>query len=157
MTMDSKQHEQDYLYSCLLIDRLAAIIREVDGSNSLGAGALAEAILKHPDFSKIGDREKLHRALDALHIACECANVPEVYEWYRSDPFATLARDRAINLLTELNREAFERKAKLGDDLAIRLALKCFLWPPLFPDPHGGDPLFAGVVTSRLAVHLPRR
>lgn len=32
------------------IDTLAQIIRQVDGSNQLGAGALAEAILTHPDF-----------------------------------------------------------------------------------------------------------
>lgn len=31
-----------------LILALAAIIREVDGNNSLGAAALAEEILKHP-------------------------------------------------------------------------------------------------------------
>jgi len=31
-----------------LIIALAAIIREVDGWHSLGAAALAEAILKHP-------------------------------------------------------------------------------------------------------------
>ena len=31
-----------------LILALAAIIREVDGSHSLGAASLAEAILKHP-------------------------------------------------------------------------------------------------------------
>ena len=29
--------------------KLAAIIREVDGNNELGAAALAEAILSHPD------------------------------------------------------------------------------------------------------------
>ena len=32
--------------------RLAEIIREVDGSHSLGASALAEAILSHPRFSQ---------------------------------------------------------------------------------------------------------
>jgi hypothetical protein len=31
------------------VDTLAAIIREVDGNHRLGAGALAEAILAHPD------------------------------------------------------------------------------------------------------------
>lgn len=31
------------------IDSLAQIIRQVDGSNSLGAAALAEAILNHPN------------------------------------------------------------------------------------------------------------
>jgi hypothetical protein len=31
------------------VDTLAAIIREVDGDHRLGAGALAEAILAHPD------------------------------------------------------------------------------------------------------------
>jgi len=31
-----------------LVLALAAIIREVDGNHSLGAAALAEAILKHP-------------------------------------------------------------------------------------------------------------
>jgi len=34
-----------------LILALAAIIREVDGNNSLGAAALAEEILKHPLIS----------------------------------------------------------------------------------------------------------
>ena len=33
-------------------DRLAAIIRSVDGAHSLGAGALAEAIIEHTDFEK---------------------------------------------------------------------------------------------------------
>ena len=35
--------------------RLAEIIREVDGKHDLGAAALAEAILKHPDFSGCHD------------------------------------------------------------------------------------------------------
>lgn len=35
--------------------QLAAIIREVDGSHSLGAAALAEAILAHPGFSGCHD------------------------------------------------------------------------------------------------------
>lgn len=32
---------------------LAQIIRQVDGSHSLGAGALAEAILSHSDFYSV--------------------------------------------------------------------------------------------------------
>jgi|LauGreDrversion4_2_1035121.scaffolds.fasta_scaffold52644_8 hypothetical protein len=32
---------------------LAAIIREVNGNNDLGAAALAEAILSHPKFQSI--------------------------------------------------------------------------------------------------------
>lgn len=32
---------------------LAALIREVDGSHTLGAAALSEAILSHPDFGRV--------------------------------------------------------------------------------------------------------
>jgi len=32
---------------------LAALIRKVDGKHSLGAAALAEALLGHPDFLKV--------------------------------------------------------------------------------------------------------
>jgi hypothetical protein len=35
----------------LTVDRLAAIIREVDGGHSLGAAALASAILGHPGIA----------------------------------------------------------------------------------------------------------
>jgi hypothetical protein len=35
------------------IIRLAAIIREVDGTHSLGAAALAEAILSHPQIEMV--------------------------------------------------------------------------------------------------------
>lgn len=44
-----KEPDVDYILT------LAAIIREVDGSHSLGAAALAEAILAHPDFSGCRD------------------------------------------------------------------------------------------------------
>lgn len=37
------------------IDRLAAIIRDVDGNHDKGAAALAEAILSHPDWRMVAD------------------------------------------------------------------------------------------------------
>jgi hypothetical protein len=43
--------------------------------------------------------EELYKALDDLHIVCECATVPEVEEWYRFDPFAQEARQNAIEVL----------------------------------------------------------
>ena len=43
--------------------------------------------------------EELYKALDDLHIACECAIVPDVEEWYRGDLFASEARQNAIDAL----------------------------------------------------------
>jgi hypothetical protein len=40
--------------------RLADIIREVDGNHSLGAAALAEAILSHPDSRWLSTRQEHH-------------------------------------------------------------------------------------------------
>ena len=69
---------------------LAAIIRQVDGSNSLGAAALAEAILSHPDAASVfqppapdhipgatemvgdGEREELAQWLDTQAEYYEC-------------------------------------------------------------------------------------
>lgn len=51
------------------IDNLAQIIRQVDGSHSLGAAALAEAILNHPDFSTINP-------------SSETPDPPEAPIWY---------------------------------------------------------------------------
>ena len=45
--MDNSQYNEPTTEQILL---LAAIIREVNGANKLGAAALAEAILEHPDF-----------------------------------------------------------------------------------------------------------
>lgn len=39
------------------------------------------------------------KALDDLHIVCECATTPEVDEWYRRDVFAKEARANAIAVL----------------------------------------------------------
>jgi hypothetical protein len=47
---------------------------------------------------------ELYEALDDLHIACECATVPEVEDWYRRDPFASEARLKAIDVLLRYER-----------------------------------------------------
>ena len=51
----------------LTAERLAAIIREVDGGHSLGAAALAEAILGHPDIG-LPPEEKPVAAPSALEL-----------------------------------------------------------------------------------------
>ncbi len=43
--------------------------------------------------------EELHKALDELHITCECAH-PDIRDWYLSDPFAKEARQNAIEILS---------------------------------------------------------
>lgn len=73
------------------IDSLAQIIRQVDGSNSLGAAALAEAILNHPDAAnamrtlnrdrvleqiarkELGVKTLQRRGMDSLKNALEAA------------------------------------------------------------------------------------
>jgi hypothetical protein len=47
---------------------LAGIVREVDGGNHLGAAALAEAILAHPDFSGCHDGPAALPAPDHLNL-----------------------------------------------------------------------------------------
>ena len=61
--------------------------------------AAREASLSAPAGSVPPTAEELYKALDDLHIACECATVPEVEEWYRGDPFASEARQNAIDVL----------------------------------------------------------
>ena len=46
------------------------------------------------------------KALDDLHIACECATNPEVDEWYRGDVFAKEARANAIAVLCRVRNPA---------------------------------------------------
>jgi len=43
---------------------------------------------------------KCREALDKLHIACETSK-PEIYDWYLTDPFASEARDNALETLEE--------------------------------------------------------
>jgi hypothetical protein len=43
---------------------------------------------------------KCREALDKLHIACETSK-PEIYEWYLTDPFASEARENAIETLNQ--------------------------------------------------------
>ena len=57
------------------------------------------ASLSAPVGSAPPTAKELYKALDDLHIVCECATVPEVEEWYRRDPFASEARQNAINVL----------------------------------------------------------
>jgi hypothetical protein len=49
--MKDKPMENEVDVSAVLA--LAALIRKVDGKHSLGAAALAEALLGHPDFLKV--------------------------------------------------------------------------------------------------------
>ena len=46
------------------------------------------------------------KALDDLHIVCECATNPEVDEWYRGDVFAKEARANAIAVLCRVRNPA---------------------------------------------------
>jgi hypothetical protein len=43
---------------------------------------------------------KCREALDKLHITCETSK-PEIYDWYLTDPFASEARDNALETLEE--------------------------------------------------------
>ena len=44
--------------------------------------------------------EKCRTALDKLHIACE-TSMPEIYDWYLTDSFASEARENAIEALDQ--------------------------------------------------------
>lgn len=43
---------------------------------------------------------KCRESLDKLHIACETSK-PEIYDWYLTDPFASEARENALEALEE--------------------------------------------------------
>ena len=51
--MKDKPMENDVNVDVDAVLALAALIRKVDGKHSLGAAALAEALLGHPDFLKV--------------------------------------------------------------------------------------------------------
>ena len=59
---------------------------------SLATG-LSESPCSAPSYAEV------LKALDDLHIVCECATTPEVDEWYRRDVFAKEARANAIAVL----------------------------------------------------------
>ena len=42
---------------------------------------------------------RLREALDKLHIVCETSK-PEIYDWYLTDPFASEARQSALEALS---------------------------------------------------------
>ena len=58
--------------------RLAEIIREVDGNHSLGAAALAEAILSHPQVDMVPSlisaptKEEVAELIEAVTSDAEC-------------------------------------------------------------------------------------
>ena len=58
-----------------------------------GCGSLPPATGSAPSYAEV------LKALDDLHIVCECAINPEVDEWYRRDEFAKQARAQAIAVL----------------------------------------------------------
>ena len=63
---------------------------------------------------------EIHKALDDLHIVCECATVPEVEAWYRSDTFAKEARQRAIDVLCRHTYAERERDVLIGFRETVR-------------------------------------
>jgi hypothetical protein len=69
----------------MTIDELANIIRQVDGNHSLGAGALAEAIMNHPSF--VWPSRAIDVAIDALDPDMSRREIVELRE--------TLIRERA--------------------------------------------------------------
>lgn len=60
------------------------------------------------------------KALDELHIVCECATVPEVETWYRCDDFAKDARQHAIDVLFRHTAAEREREVLIGFREAVR-------------------------------------
>ena len=63
---------------------------------------------------------EMHKALDDLHIVCECATMPEVETWYRGDAFAKEARQRAIDVLCRHTYAEREREMLIGFREAVR-------------------------------------
>jgi hypothetical protein len=61
--MKDKPMENEVDVSAVLA--LAALIRKVDGKHSLGAAALAEALLGHPDFLKVVAPPLLSERIDS--------------------------------------------------------------------------------------------
>lgn len=61
--------------------------------NPQDLAALAPLPCSAPSYAEV------LKALDDLHIVCECATNPEVDEWYRRDVFAKEARANAIAIL----------------------------------------------------------
>ena len=63
---------------------------------------------------------EMHKALDDLHIVCECATMPEVEAWYRGDAFAKEARQQAIDVLCRHTYAEREREVLIGFREAVR-------------------------------------
>ena len=63
---------------------------------------------------------EMHKALDDLHIVCECATMPEVETWYRGDAFAKEARQRAIDVLCRHTYAEREREILISFREAVR-------------------------------------
>lgn len=63
---------------------------------------------------------EIYKALDELHVVCECATVPEVETWYRGDAFAKEARQRAIDVLCRHAYAERERELLIGFREAVR-------------------------------------
>lgn len=70
-----------------------AMLRQHDGAILVGDGC--EIALA----GTTGRQAQLHKALDDLHVVCECASDPVVADWYRTNTFAKEARERAITVL----------------------------------------------------------
>lgn len=70
-----------------------AMLRQHDGTILVGEGC--EIALA----GTTGRQAQLHKALDDLHVVCECASDPVVADWYRTNTFAKEARERAITVL----------------------------------------------------------
>jgi hypothetical protein len=103
---------------------LAAIIREVDGNNSLGAAALAEAILAHPNAASVfqppapapaADGEREEREELATFLTKEAVAMDY---WFESDTAKKVRR--AAALLRQLPPEGLEAiQYWAGDDGAV--------------------------------------
>lgn len=63
---------------------------------------------------------EIHKALDELHVVCECATIPEVETWYRSDPFAKEARQQAIEVLSCYAHAKRERDSLIAFRESVR-------------------------------------
>lgn len=72
------------------------------------------------DGSAFPTYAEMHKALDDLHIVCECATMPEVETWYRGDAFAKEARQRAIDVLCRHTYAEREREMLIGFREAVR-------------------------------------
>lgn len=89
-----------------LRDKIAAVIRRVDGDHSMGAGALAEAIVSSPEYAQVKAEAQVAalreavRHVDSLNLGA--AGMDEVADWLMRRA-GRIARSAGIDSKGETN------------------------------------------------------